>query len=358
MEHLREGFRSGHWRGILPGVRVLARELNVSKDTMEIALHRLEVEGSIKPGGPGRSREVVIPRDAKSNARVLRVGILLANPLEEYNPNAQQVMLGLSRGIEHAGHICFFARKSMRELGDKVSRIAKMVEAAKADAWVVHGAPRNVLDWFSACPTPVFLIGGVSDGLGLASSHTDLSDALFAAVSELTTLGHRLIVMISPETWRIPQPSKSAQAFMDAMKKCGHNPTSFNLPAFDDTPEGLERLLHSIFLITPPTALLFVEPESYIAALGFLGSRGLRIPQDISVLSMISSPIFRLMPKRPAHFKWPVEQHVRRVVRWVVAVANGAEDHDQIKFSATFNLGGTIGPAVRAGRTRSSGSHR
>jgi DNA-binding LacI/PurR family transcriptional regulator len=120
----------------------------------------------------------------------------------------------------------------------------------------------------------------------------------------------------------------------------------------------LERLLHSIFLITPPTALLFVEPESYIAALGFLGSRGLRIPQDISVLSMISSPIFRLMPKRPAHFKWPVEQHVRRVVRWVVAVANGAEDHDQIKFSATFNLGGTIGPAVRAGRTRSSGSHR
>ena len=53
-DHLRQGFRSGHWCGQLPGVRELVRELGVSKDTVEAALRLLEAEGSLESGGPGR----------------------------------------------------------------------------------------------------------------------------------------------------------------------------------------------------------------------------------------------------------------------------------------------------------------
>ncbi len=347
MEHLREGFRSGYWCGRLPGVRVLARELGVSKDTVEVALRRLESEGSIRSGGPGRSREVATSRVDHKSDRILRVGIMLSAPLEEINLSSQQVMLGLIRSIEHLGHVCFFARKSMRELGDKVPRVSKMVETAKADAWVVYAAPREVLEWFSSCSTPVLVFGGVSHGLTVASNHTDLGDVLLVAVRALTSLGHRRIVAISPDSWRLPEPSKTSQAFMKAMKDCGHQPTAYNLPGWENTPEGLERLLESLFLITPPTALLFVEPAYYVAALGFLSLKGLRIPQDISVLSMTTSLFFELMPKHPAHFKWPVEQHIKRIVRWVGTVASGGEDRDQVTIAATFDPGETIGPVSR-----------
>ena len=149
VEHLREGFRTGHWCGKLPGLRVLARELNVSKDTMELALRQLERDGSLKSGGQGKRRDVVIPRENARRRRVLRVGVLLSSDLEHINPNSHHLLLKLIRHIENAGHVCFFAEKCMRNLGNNLARITRMVEGAKADAWVIYSAPGEVIRWFA-----------------------------------------------------------------------------------------------------------------------------------------------------------------------------------------------------------------
>lgn len=349
VEHLREGFRTGHWCGRLPGVRVLARELNVSKDTMELALRLLERDGSLRSGGHGRRREIALPRENVRPDRVLRVGILPSAALEHINPNSHHMLLKLIRHIENAGHVCFFAEKGMRDLGNKLSRITRMVAAAKADAWVVYSAPPEVIQWFSKRSAPALLMGGVPDGLPMASSTTSLNEALHAAVRELTRHGHRRIVAVSPESWRIPEHSKPAKAFLTAMKEHGHLPSTYNLPNWECTPAGLENLLSSLFRVTPPTALLFVDPASCAASLGFLGRRGLRIPQDISILSMTSGPVFDLLPQRLAHFEWPIDNHVHRIVRWVERIAMGEIEKQETTFSAIFHPGETIGPASHVG---------
>ena len=348
MGHLREGFRSGHWCGLLPGVRVLARELDVSKDTVEAALRRLEKDGCLKSGGPGRRREIVMSRDGNRPDRMMRVGLLLSAPMEHINPISQYIILKLIRRIENAGHVCFIAEKGMRDLGNKLSRITRMVLAAKADAWVVYSAPGNVARWFSGFPVPTMLMGGLSNGLSMASSSTDLSVALHAAVHCLTEHGHRRIVAVSPESWRIPAHSKSALDFLAAMEANGHRPSSYNLPMWESSPEGLEKLLISIFRITPPSALLFVEPASCVATLGFLGRKGLRIPRDISIVCMTTNPLFDLLPQRLAHFEWPMDQHVLRTVRWIERLAKGETDLQEAAFPAVFHPGETIGPASHA----------
>lgn len=344
-EHLRKGFRKGHWCGQLPGVRVLAREVNVSKDTMQAALHLLEQEGSLISGGPGKRREVAVPRDFARSSRTLRIGILLSDAIDFINPNSQQMLLKFIRQIESAGHVCFFAEKGMQQLGSKLSRIVRMVSAAKADAWVVYAAPTPVIRWFSGRAMPTLMIGGETEGLPVASSNTDLSSALFAAVRELTQYGHRRIVVISPESWRIPRPSKPAQAFFDAMSAHGHEPSMYHLPHWDQTPAGLEQLLSSMFRVTPPTAMLFVNPAACVAALAFIVRKGLSIPGDISVLSMTAGPVFDLLPQRLAHFQWPIDGHVNRMVRWVERMAMGEKDTEKMTFSTTFHAAETIGPA-------------
>jgi DNA-binding LacI/PurR family transcriptional regulator len=328
-------------------VRDLARELDVSKATVEAALRLLEAEGSLKSSGPNRRKQIVFSRGNEAKGRPLRVGIVLSDPLRQINLNAQQVMLGLIRRIENAGHICFSADRSFSELGNKLPRIVRMLEAAKADAWVAYSAPTEVLEWLIKRSIPVMAIGGRLPELPVASSMSEIDEAIRSSVRALSELGHRRIVVISPVSWRVPSPSRTGRAFLDAMEECGHSPTSYNLPSWDQTPAGLEKLLESLFRITPPTALIFVEPATYVAALGFLGMRGIRVPRDVSVISMTSGPMFSLLPLRPAHFKWPIDEHIRRVDRWVKCLAKGDADLKQALFSATFDAGETLAPAKR-----------
>ncbi|WP_035615402.1 substrate-binding domain-containing protein [Haloferula sp. BvORR071] len=350
VDHLREGFRNGHWRGQLPGVRSLVRELGVSKDSVEAALRLLEAEGSLQSAGPGRRKEIVLSRDAPGEFRSLRIGVLFSDPLRQINLYAQQVMLEVIRRIENAGHTCVTAERSLGELGSKLPRIVRMIESAKADAWVAYSAPREVLEWFVTRSIPVVAVGGGYSGLPVASSASQLDEAIHDSVRVLSDLGHRRIVAISPDSWRLPAPSLTGQSFLSALAACGHSPTSYNLPAWDQTPEGLEKLLESLFLITPPTALIFVNPASYVAALDFFGRKGIRVPRDVSVISMTTGPMFSLLPHRPAHFEWPVEEHVRRVNRWVKCLAKGRTDLAQVIFSATFELAETIA-AVKGRKT-------
>ena len=57
--HLREGIRTGRWRGELPGVLRLATECDVSKDAIRDALRLLEAEGLVGLGHAGAHRAVL-----------------------------------------------------------------------------------------------------------------------------------------------------------------------------------------------------------------------------------------------------------------------------------------------------------
>lgn len=344
-DHLRLGFRNGHWCGELPGVRSLVNELGVSKDSVEAALRLLEADGSLKAAGPGRRKQIALARDTHGKARSLRVGVVLSDSLRQINLHSQQLMLDVIRRIENAGHTCFTAERSMSELGYKIPRIARMVESAKADAWVAYSAPREVLEWFVARSIPVMAVGGGFLGTPVASTASQIDEAIRDAVRALSELGHRRIVAISPDSWRLPVPSQTGTAFLNALEECGHPATHYNLPAWDQTPEGLEKLLESLFLITPPSALIFVNPAPYVAALEFFGLKGIHVPRDLSVIGMTTGPLFSLLPLRPAHFKWPIDEHVRRVSRWVKCLAKGGTDLAQSTFAATFEPGETIAPA-------------
>jgi DNA-binding LacI/PurR family transcriptional regulator/DNA-binding transcriptional regulator YhcF (GntR family) len=338
--HLREELRKGRWTGLMPGRRVLARDLGVSQSTVQGALDLLEAEGVLLAEGLGKRRRINVK--ARRKAARLNIRILLYDRREL----AQFESRNLRYLLQQSGHVVEYAEKDLHELRMDARRVAAFVRQQPADAWVVNAGPRAVLEWFAEQPLPAFALFGQKAGLPIAGASPRKIPALIEAVRRLAALGHRRMVMIVHEEWRKPAPGIFQQAFLDELEALGVATGPYNLPEWEDSPEGLCRGLDSLLSLTPPTALIVSEPKLFVAVRDHLAQRGFVSPRDISLICDDPDPVFSWCRPTVAHIRWSHESIVRRVLRWAENVAHGKDDRRQTFTLGKYIDGGTVGPAA------------
>lgn len=347
-EHLRESIRAGRWSSKLPGVLSLSRQLGVSRDTLRDSLRLLEREGVLKATGAGKSRVIVPARRKSASLRHLRVGLLLHTALRLDNSRSQEIILSIKHGIDARGHVFITVPKSIEELGNNTSRLSRLVNELNVDAWIVYGGTREVLAWLSTKKLPVLAIGGRAQDLPVAGSRTEITDAIHDTIDTLVAHGHRRIVFITMASWRKPTFSPNIINFLERLKHHGMKPDAkYHVPDWDETPEGLQKLLSALFFATPPTALLLVEPAYVPPVLAFVAGRGLKVPEHLSLISIMPDPALAMCQPTLAHFEWPVPPHVHRTIRWVESIAQGKADTKTTHCHAKFVPAGTIGPGKK-----------
>lgn len=338
--HLRDGLFRRHWAGRMPGSDSLARELAVGHNTIEAALAQLEKEGLLVPQGNGRRRAIVLPDDAAVPA--LRIAFL------GYDAPARNegYLLDALHSLTDHGHNAFFTDKTLVALNMDVPRITRMVNRTEADAWIVAAGPRKVLEWFAAQGHRTFALFGAPHGLPVAAVVPD-REAVLTAFRRLLDLGHRRLVFLVFRGRRRENPGPLWRTLLEGMESHGIKTGRYTMPEWEDTPQGFLRLLESLFAHTPPTALVVEEPPHFFAALQFCGKRGLRVPEDVSLLCLQESGDFAYCTPSVAHCRWDRAAVVRRIVRWADKVARGNEDRRQSVSRAEFVEGGTMGSARR-----------
>lgn len=344
--HLQHGIDSGRWQGTLPGVVRLASDLGVSKDTVVAALSLLQDRGSILSHGPGKRREVATAATPPSLRRPLRVGLLLREELGQSVPLTQEIFLKLIHDLEAMGHKPLLAPKSQAELGHDPARIGRMIAKCHADAWVVSGAPAALAEWLHRhnSNTPAILLGGQRGDRPFATASMDSSRALHETVRRLIKLGHQRIVLVCLPDWVRPKPGQMVQAFFQQLADAGLPASEYNAPWHETTPHGFAKLLDSLFRLTPPTAMIVPHAHYAFAVMGYLGTRGLAIPRDLSLVVRGSDPAFEWVRPRIAHFDCPTADLIRHVLRWVDRCAKGKPDHQPKLVEATLIPGDTIAP--------------
>lgn len=344
---LREGIQGGRWGDQFPGEVQLATELDVSRNTARRALQVLEKEGLVVRRGLGRSRTITPAGTAMASQRPLRVAILRNDSLLKDNPQTALILANILRSLEASGYGAFECKKTQVELRHDVPQITRQLIAAAADAWVVEAGSRPLLEWCASQQTPCLALYGRTEGLRIARTGPDAVSAYAAATRQLISLGHRRIVLIVREEFRRPPVGGCELAFLSELKAHGIPASGYNLPGWDESPAGFERLMESLFRTTPPTAVIVDETCWFIAALGFLVRRGLRVPEQVSLVAGEGVPILDMCWPRFAQMRWDNKLIVRRVVRWVDAVRKGNPDRKIINIPASFVPGGSIGPVRR-----------
>jgi DNA-binding LacI/PurR family transcriptional regulator len=340
--HLRAEILRGRWRGSMPGKHQLAVELGVNNKTVEAALRQLEKTGLLIPQGAGRTRRIRARRLAA--ARPLRIVLLLH---ERGDDRKVEHHIELLHGLREAGHLVGSAAQSLVDLRFDPGRVAALVRATKADAWIVCAGSRDVLEWFTRQPAPAFALFGQRAGLPIAAAGPDKPPAMTEATRCLLALGHRRVVLLSRKPRRRPTPAPSETAFLNALRE-KHIPVGdYNLPDWEETAAGFQRCLDSLFQVTPPTALIVDEASWFIAAMQFLLRRRIRVPQDVSLVCTDDSPAFACCEPPVACITWDSGPVIRRIIRWAANVSHGKADLRQTLTPSRFVPGGTIGPARR-----------
>ena len=342
--YLREELLRGRWSGEMPGQKQLAKLLGVSAQTVELALGLLEKDGILVGRGTGRRRKIVLP-EGGLEVPALRVAILDYSPPEE----TEQWGPAMRQQLQDQGHSPFFAEKSLTELGMDLRRIIRLVKRTPADAWVVCAGSSEVLEWFAQQETPAFAVFGGRHGLPIAGTGPDKTPALVEATRRLVALGHRRISFLCRREVRLPQPAPGVRAFLDELEATGIATGAFNLPDWEADRDGFGSVLDSLLDgPTPPTALILDEPFLFNAGFYHLTKRGLRVPQDVSLICTDPDPTFTWCDPSVAHIRWDYRPVVRRVKRWVDNVAHGTDDRRQTLTKAEFVEGGTIGPVAKS----------
>jgi DNA-binding LacI/PurR family transcriptional regulator len=341
---LRDGLLEGRWGGGLPGVQRLAVEFDVSAVTARRALRQLETEGVLTDRGLGRSRGISAVAANIASRRRLRVGILRHDArMTDNNPRASAVAVEIMHSLEAAGHAVLLCNKSQIELRNEVRRMAREMATIPADAWIVEAGSRPLLEWCASQQTPCLALFGRTDGLPLARTGPDKAPAFRAATRRLLELGHRRIVCLVRATRRLPVPGINERVFLEELEAHGVVTGDYNLPDWDETPAGFYGLLDRLFQHSPPTALILDEVSCYIAAAEFLARRGIKVPDQVSLVSTDDDAALSWCYPPIARMSWDPKPVIRRAVRWVDAVRNGKPDRKIINFPAEFIPGGSIG---------------
>lgn len=324
----------------MPGGGKLAVELGIGCNTAEAALALLEKEGLLQNQGRRRGR-IIIARPGAEAVPPLRVAILLNDAVDL----RLDYILELQHELQVSGHTAVFAPKAMTALGMDPQRILRMIEGTEADAWIIVAGSSELLDGLAAEDKPAFALFGRWRGKRLAGAGPGKLNAYVEATRRLVELGHRRIVLMTRALRRLPVPGPPEQAFLNELAKHGLPVSSYNLPEWQETPEGFQIRLEELFRITPPTALILDETPFYFAAQQFLARRRLRVPEDVSLICTDESPDFSWCSPPVAHIRWDSRPMIRRIVKWATNVSQGKEDLIQTDTPAEFVPGGTIGPA-------------
>ena len=336
-EHLHSEILRGKWSGSMPGILRLKDELGVNRNTIEAALKLVEKKGALKNMGTGRRRKIVLPEDHAPPA--LRVAVLFYDKGDE----AHDLFTRFQNKLKAAGHTVVHAPKNLTDLGGNTRRLARMVKETEADAWVVAGGSGEVLQWFEQGQIPVFALYGAFGRLRIAGITANKVPAIVAATRRLIALGHRRIVMLESRA-TLSTPGTDGVVFLDELAAHGIKTGNYNMPGWEGGFDGLYRCLESLFAKTSPTAMFLFSVAEYFATLQYLAHRGLRVPQDVSLICCDVAPYFNRYQPTISHVRWNDQLMVNRIVRWAKNISHGKEDTRQTRIDAEFIEAGTVGP--------------
>lgn len=188
-----------------------------------------------------------------------------------------------------------------------------------------HGDNPVITELLESQRVPFARIGSVGDGAGYSIS-MDEAHAAEVATEHLIALGHRRIGFVTGsdeyalsgarlEGWR---RAMDAAALSSGDELVGRGDFSFQ--------SGIAAAHALTSLADPATALVASNDQMALAALHVAQARGLRVPQDLSIVSFDNTPVTRFSVPPLTAIAQPIAAMTARAVELLIEAKGGMPD--------------------------------
>ncbi|MBI5693834.1 MAG: substrate-binding domain-containing protein [Verrucomicrobia bacterium] len=310
---LRDAIHAGELRDPLPGEHELARRLEISRPSVGAALATLAAEGLIIVRQGCRSR--LAPR-ARRRAPALPASacIVLPSSTDEMYQRQDHIRLELrarfaSRGIKWNEVACppLFGQRPEKHL-------PKLVASRQHTCWILRMAPEKTQRVFADAGLPTLNIGTCYPGIQLPSVDADFDAVGFHAASTILARGHTRIGLILPLERRAGDDA-CRLGFRRRIGQASPGTELTEIAAPEDPGRFRARLDPILRAPRRPTVLFTMrQPLTLVTLLHVLAS-GLQVPQEISLVSRDSHPLFEAAIPELTRYEGATSALANRIVR-------------------------------------------
>jgi len=228
---------------------------------------------------------------ASSQTHVL--GLFVQFLPDEFSPAMLQYVLPITEAARSAGYDTLFVTEA-----DGPHALQRIASSNMVDGVVLlnvaHDDPRLPILRNIRQPGAMVGLPRTTDGFDVFD--LDFAESARLLVDHLAQLGHREVVLITPNEHVYERGYAYAWRFRDAAleRASRHGIRVFSYPGQTQQP-GLNEQLNRILDERPEATALVVHNDAAIAALpAVLHARGVRVPDDLSVVGLYSEDFGRL----------------------------------------------------------------
>ncbi len=274
------------------------------------------------------------------------IGVLLANIAHPY---WSLVLSGVEEACQRANYSVIVSSASDR--ADIEHRYLQMFLEQRVDGILfnpAHAEPELIANW-SALTIPVVTLDRTLPGLPFGLVAMDNARGIALAVEHLVELGHRRIGFVSWHPRSLSNRQERLQGYVDALADAGiaTDPDLIRFAA-DGWSDGVDRTLELLSLPDPPTAILSATSMLNLQVLAAIKRRGLRVPEDISVVGYDDSPWDSLLDPPLTTVATPARQlgivAAERLIR--ALDAGEAMVADEVRLVPALMIRESTGPVV------------
>lgn len=170
---------------------------------------------------------------------------------------------------------------------------------------------------------PFARIGSITSGAGIAMTMDDKGSAR-RATDHLIGLGHKRIGFISGSeeydlsTWRI-------DGWLKAMSAAGLRTDDLLARGDFGYESGIAATNALLALEDRPTAIIASNDQMALAALDTLTKCGLKVPQDVSLISFDNTPVVRFTDPQLTAVDQPIAATFSKAVELLITLGDGAD---------------------------------
>ncbi|MDB6067069.1 MAG: transcriptional regulator [Pedosphaera sp.] len=345
---LKQWISAGVLSEALPGELQLKSRLGVGRNTLRLALKMLANQGWVSAAAKGQHRRVRTghrPPDGETAGALLPVTFISPYPivLRVTLLKLEELRLRLAeqgRGLRFISPAIFRLKHPERHLD-------RLVREHPSSAWVLYSMGEAIQQWFDQKAIPTLIFGSPFPGVKLPFVVPNWETAAFHAGVQLVRQGHRVIAIMEQYA-RFPGLLAAERGLQQALETAPDGKGKGRVVVLKDdlTGASVARAMESAFAMkNRPTALVLTRALQVLTALSWFVSRGIRVPADVSLVSLADDSWFTEFQPPIAYYRSDAKVMGHRIAERVIElVTNGQVDRKSIRIPMEFIAGATIGP--------------